>query len=314
MKIVTWNVNSLRARMERFAELVHGYHPDVVLLQETKVSEEQFPHAELAELGYRAVERSSGRWTGVAIVVREGLEVSNAVSGLPGDPLEDEARWVELTVEGIRFASVYVINGRTLEDPMYDAKLQFIAAMEARVRELAEQGTPMVIAGDMNVAPRDIDVWNPESMIGRTHVSAPEREGLRDVMDSGQLVDAHIELNGEDAVQYTWWDYRAGSFHKNLGLRIDLFLVSESLKDRLQTIGILRDLRKGQKPSDHAPLELELSPIALAGLAVSLSRALAPLLARALGLREVGVAAGREIFQPLVGLQLGKPHADRRPG
>jgi exodeoxyribonuclease-3 len=258
VRIVTWNVNSLRARLPRLEELLTQHQPDVVLLQETKVSAEQFPHDELAALGYHAVESSSGQWTGVAIVARQELEITEPTSELFGNPVASEARWVEATVDGIRFASVYVVNGRSLDHEMYFVKLEFLQAMADRAADLHAKGVPMIISGDVNVCPRDIDAWNPDAMEGHTHVSVPERKGLERILTSGDLVDAHVQRYGEHAQQFTWWDYRAGRFHKNEGLRIDLHMVSESLADGIADVRILRDLRKGSKPSDHAPLELEL--------------------------------------------------------
>lgn len=258
MRVVSWNVNSLRARLHRVEELLTQHQPDVVLLQETKCSPEQFPHEELAAMGYHAVDSSSGRWTGVAILARSELEIEEPTTELFGNPLASEARWVEATVAGIRFASVYVVNGRSLDHEMYFVKLEFLEAIAARAGDLREHG-PMIIAGDMNVCPTDLDVWNPAAFEGHTHVSAPERKGLQAVQDAGDLVDAHISRYGDHAQQFTWWDYRAGSFHKNQGLRIDLHLVSRALAGQIADVRILRDLRKGDKPSDHAPLELELT-------------------------------------------------------
>ncbi|MDO9356570.1 MAG: exodeoxyribonuclease III [Solirubrobacteraceae bacterium] len=258
MRVVSWNVNSLRARLHRVEELLAQHQPDVVLLQETKCAPEQFPHEELAAMGYHAADASSGRWTGVAILARRELAIEDPTTELFGNPLASEARWVEATVSGIRFASVYVVNGRSLDHEMYFVKLEFLQAIADRAGDLREKG-PMIIAGDMNVCPTDLDVWNPVAFEGHTHVSAPERKALTRVLESGGLVDAHRHRYGDDAVQYTWWDYRAGSFHKNQGLRIDLHLVSESLAGQIADVRILRDLRKGDKPSDHAPLELELT-------------------------------------------------------
>lgn len=258
MRIISWNVNSLRARMARLEELLAQHDPDVVLLQETKCSPEQFPHDELAALGYHAVDHSSGRWTGVAILARLGVELEEPTGELFGNPLPEEARWVEATVEGIRFASVYVINGRSLDHEQYFMKLEFLEAMAARAGDLREAG-PLVIAGDINVCPSDVDVWDPQAMVGHTHVSEAERAGLRAVLQAGDLVDAHVQRHGAQAQQFTWWDYRAGSFHKNHGLRIDQHLVSRDLAGQIADVRILRDLRKGEKPSDHVPLELELT-------------------------------------------------------
>lgn len=261
MRIVSWNVNSLRARMHRVQELLTQHAPDVVLLQETKVSADAFPHAELAALGYQAVDASGGQWAGVAILAREELgPIQDATTELFGNPVPSEARWVEATIDGVRFASVYVVNGRSLDHEMYVVKLEFLQAIADRAADLrAAGGPPLVLSGDFNVCPRDVDVWSTAAFEGATHVSPAERRALERIIDGGGLVDAHVQRWGEDAEQFTWWDYRAGAFHKNLGLRIDLHLVAEPLAGGIADVRILRDLRKGSKPSDHAPLELELT-------------------------------------------------------
>ena len=250
MKLATWNVNSVRARLPRLIEFLDQHRPDAVCLQETKVDAEAFPHEELAVAGYHAADHSGGRWAGVAVVARAELALDDVAAGLPGSPLPDEARWVEATVQGVRVVSVYVINGRALDDPMYEAKLAFLEAMAARARELA--GQPLVICGDFNIAPEDVDVWDPAAFEGATHVSAPERERLRALLATG-LEDAFRVVEPE-LVQHTWWDYRGGNFHRGLGLRIDLALVSPDLASRLRAAGMDRDFRKGTKPSDHAPM------------------------------------------------------------
>jgi exodeoxyribonuclease III len=255
MRIVTWNVNSLRARLPRVLELLAEHQPDVALLQETKTAPDTFPAEELAEAGYGGVHNSGGQWAGVAVLAHSGLTLSDPQIGLPGDPVASEARWCEASVGGIRFASVYVPNGRTLDSPEYPRKLAFLEAMGARIAQRSDGD--LVVAGDMNIAPADLDVYDPAAFVGGTHVSAPERDHLAAIL-AGGMVDAYRAVH-PDEVQYTWWDYRAGNFHKGLGLRIDLALVSQSLAPRLAACGIDRDYRKGKKPSDHAPLLLELA-------------------------------------------------------
>jgi exodeoxyribonuclease-3 len=252
--VVTWNVNSLRARLPRVLEFLDLHRPDVLCMQETKVSGEQFPTEELAAAGYAAEHHSGGQWAGVAILARNGLSLEGASCGLPGEPVSAEARWCEATVAGIRFASTYVPNGRSLDSPEFPRKLEFLDAAVQRVRA-AER--PFVLVGDMNIAPADIDVYAPELFVGSTHVTLEERMRLQEMLDAG-LLDAYRELHPEEQ-QFTWWDYRAGNFHKGLGLRIDLALVSEDLRQRLLFCGIDRNFRKGKKPSDHAPLLIELS-------------------------------------------------------
>ena len=255
VRLVTWNVNSLRARLPRVLELLAQHRPDVACLQETKVEPEAFPHAELAEAGYAAVDHSGGRWAGVALLARRPLEVEDGSAGLPGEPADSGARWLEGTVAGIRVATVYVPNGREVDSPPFEAKLAFLDAMGERAAQLA--GTPQVLAGDMNVCRSDLDVYDPTAFVGSTHVTPAERERLERVLEHG-LVDAFRHLH-PDEEGYTWWDYRAGHFHRRMGLRIDLALVSRDLAERIEACGIDRGFRKGPKPSDHAPLLLDLA-------------------------------------------------------
>jgi exodeoxyribonuclease-3 len=252
VKLVSWNVNSLKVRMPRVLELLEAHAPDVVLLQETKCAPEAFPTLELEAAGYRSAHHSGGRWAGVAVLARE--EPQDVAAGLPGEPAVDEARWIEATVAGLRVASVYVPNGRAPDTPTYADKLRFLDAMAERIGALA--GEPLVVAGDFNVCPTDLDVYDPAAFVGATHVTPPERERFRALLDAG-AVDAFRELHPDDP-GFTWWDYRQGHFHRKLGLRIDAHLVSAPLADRVERCGIDRDFRKGPKPSDHAPLLLEL--------------------------------------------------------
>jgi exodeoxyribonuclease-3 len=251
VKLVSWNVNSLKMRMPRVLELLELHAPDVVGLQETKTEGAAFPEAELRDAGYASVHHSAGRWAGVALLVREGLAVADPAYGLPGEVAEDEARWVEATIDGRRIASTYVPNGREVGSPSYEEKLAFLEAMARRAPALD------VIVGDMNVCPTDADVYDPAAFVGSTHVTPAERERLAAVQEAGGLVDAYRRLHPEPEPGFTWWDYRAGHFHKKLGLRIDLALVSEEIAAGLRACGIDRNFRKGPKPSDHAPLLVE---------------------------------------------------------
>ncbi len=295
---MTWNVNSLRARLPRVLQFLAEHRPDVACLQETKCAPDTFPLDALADAGYDAVHHSGGQWAGVALLARAGLRLEEPRLRLPGDPatvssagadavgespearITSEARWCEATVAGIRFASTYVPNGRTLDSPEYPRKLAFLTAIRDHAAALprpgqagpppaandagdagdagtgAQPATPWVIAGDFNIAPADADVYDPAAFIGGTHVSAPERARLTAILDTG-LVDCYRALH-PDTPQFTWWDYRAGHFHKGLGLRIDLVLAAAELAPRLRRCAIERNYRKGQKPSDHAPLVVEL--------------------------------------------------------
>lgn len=257
MQLVTWNVNSLKARLPRVLEYLEQHAPDVVCLQETKCAPEAFPAEELRAAGYEAAHHSGGRWAGVAILARAGLEITDVVAGLPGEVQADQARWVEATVAGVRVASVYVVNGQAVGTEPFAEKLTFFAAMAERAAALAADGLPLVIAGDMNVCPTDADVYDPQQFVGSTHVTDEERTALAAVAHAGGLRDAYRVVHPEPEQQFTWWDYRAGHFHKGLGLRIDLILVSRGIAEALGAVHIERDYRKGSKPSDHAPLVAE---------------------------------------------------------
>jgi len=259
VKLVTWNVNSLGARMPRLLEFLETQAPDIACLQETKVAGDAFPTGELRAAGYESVHHSAGRWAGVAILARAGLELRDRAAGLPGERNADEARWIEATVDGLRVASVYVTNGRAVGTPTFDEKLAFLDAMAARAGALGAGDAPLLVAGDFNVAPADVDVYDPQAFVGSTHVTGDERARLRAIMERGGLVDAYRAVHGEEEVGFTWWDYRQGHFHRKMGLRIDLALVSARLAPRLRHVGIVRDFRKGKKPSDHAPLVVELA-------------------------------------------------------
>lgn len=256
MRLVTWNVNSIKQRLPRVLEFVAEHAPDVLCLQETKSEANAFPHAELRAAGYVAADHSGGRWAGVAILAREPLALEDPARALPGEPAQDECRWVEATVGGVRVVSTYVPNGRVVDSEWYAQKLDFLAAAAERVGEIRAAGAPLVVAGDMNVAPDDLDVYDPAAFAHETHVTPPERAALRQLAQAGDLQDAFRALH-PDEQQFTWWDYRAGHFHKGLGLRIDHALVSPELARRLTRAGIERDYRKGRRPSDHAPLVVE---------------------------------------------------------
>jgi exodeoxyribonuclease-3 len=249
MKLVTWNVNSLGVRMPRLLELLAQHQPDVAMLQETKAEPGTFPVEELRAAGYHAVHHSAGRWAGVALLAREPL--GDVCAGLAGEPAVDEARWVEATAHGLRLASVYVPNGRAVGHPEYDKKLAFLDAARERI------GTLDILAGDFNVCPADIDVYDPAAFVGSTHVQPEERARFAALLADGH-VDAFRHLH-PDEVGFTWWDYRQGHFHRRMGLRIDAFLVGSRVAGRIAACGIDRNYRKGPKPSDHAPLLLELA-------------------------------------------------------
>jgi exodeoxyribonuclease-3 len=249
VRLVTWNVNSLNVRLPRVLEFLDEHAPDVLCLQETKCEPAAFPVDALSQAGYNAVHHSGGRWEGVAILARQELTLSDATSGLPGEPTASEARWIEASVDGLRVASVYVPNGREVGSPTFAQKLAFFAAMAARAPALD------VLAGDLNVTRDDRDVYDPAAFVGETHVTPQERAGLEAIIDAG-LVDAYRAVHPDD-VQFTWWDYRQGHFHRGLGLRIDYVLVDPAIAAQLTRCAIERNYRKGTKPSDHVPLVAE---------------------------------------------------------
>jgi exodeoxyribonuclease III len=259
MRLVTWNVNSLKARLVRVLELLAAHQPDVVCLQETKLAAETFPHAALATVGYEAVEASEGRWNGVALLVPQGSSVADVVTQLPESPVAEEARWIEGTIAGVRVVSVYVPNGREVASDWFPRKLEFLAAMRERLAVLMAAG-PVVVAGDFNVAPEDVDVWDLAAFPpGSTHVTAEERAALAGLAALGLQDAQRLVLPSGRA--FTWWDYRGGAFHKDHGLRIDLALVSPGLQ--VQAVEVDRVFRKnnaaGDKPSDHAPVVVDLT-------------------------------------------------------
>ncbi len=254
MKLVTWNVNSLTVRLPRVLEFLEQFVPDVALLQETKCADEAFPAAELRAAGYHAAHHSAGRWAGVAVLARS--LPTDVTAGLPGELRADEARWIEATVDGIRVASVYVTNGRAVDSEFFDEKLAFLDAMAERADQL-RGGPPLILAGDFNVTRADRDVYDPAAFAGATHVTPQERTRLEAVIARGGLVDAFRDLH-PDEIQHTWWDYRQGHFHRGLGMRLDYVLVARELAGGLTRAGIVRDYRKGPKPSDHAPVLVEM--------------------------------------------------------
>jgi len=254
VKLVTWNVNSLNMRLPRVLGLLAEHAPDVVCLQETKTDPSAFPTAQLREAGYAAHHHSAGRWAGVAVLARDGLAFELGLCGLPGERATGEARWCEATAGGLRVASAYVTNGRAIGTPTFDEKLAFLDAIAARAAHLD------AILGDFNVAPADRDVYDATAFAGSTHVTPDERSRVQAMLDRG-FVDAYRHLHPGDQ-QFTWWDYRQGHFHRGMGLRIDLALIRAELAPRLRECGIARTYRKGTKPSDHAPLLLEMDAAA----------------------------------------------------
>jgi exodeoxyribonuclease-3 len=267
MRIATWNVNSLRARLPKVAWWLERAQPDVLLMQETKLVDAEAPVEEFARHGYQLAHHGEGRWNGVAIASRVGL--SDVVTHF-GEPLQPartpdvgddeplaEARMIAARCAGVRVVSIYAPNGRALDSPFYQAKLQWFARLLGWCRDACSPGEALVIGGDFNVTPADEDVWDAKECHGGTHVSEPERAALGELIRWG-LVDAY-RAHTPGVRRYTWWDYRAGCFHKNMGMRIDHFFVTAPVAKRLVGAEIDREARKGKPtPSDHAPLVIDL--------------------------------------------------------
>jgi exodeoxyribonuclease-3 len=296
VRIATWNVNSLKARMDRVEEWLAGRSPDILLMQETKLSDEAAPAMPFGMAGYELLHHGEGRWNGVAIASRVGLTgvVTNFGDGpvrrSPGsesivDALEgeasqasadeasadeasadeasadeacaDEARMVSAVCGGVRVVSIYAPNGRALDTPFYRTKLAWFERLARWLRETQDPAGPLVIGGDFNVAPEDMDVYDMADFAGSTHVSPAERAAVAALREWG-LVDAY-RLHHPEPGKFSWWDYRAGNFHKGLGMRIDHMYVTKSIADRCTAAEIDRDARKGKLPSDHAPVYIDLA-------------------------------------------------------
>ena len=252
MKVVTWNVNSLTARWPRVEAWLLEQSPDVVLVQETKQTDAKFPFKELAALGYDAAHYGQGQWNGVAILSKTSIDDVTRGFG-DGDP---EARIIAGTCDAIRFHSCYVPNGRALDDPHYVYKLGWLAKLRDLL-DARDRSTHVVVGGDFNVTPSDLDCYDPSAFVGATHVSEPERAALRAIEATG-LVDLTRALHPDDP-SFSWWDYRNGSFYRGWGLRIDLLYVDVALASSATSSYVDRDARKGEKPSDHAPVVGEFS-------------------------------------------------------
>jgi exodeoxyribonuclease-3 len=259
VRVATWNVNSVKQRLPRLLPWLDQRRPDVVCLQETKLADDAFRALlgdELTSRGYEFAVHGEARWNGVAILSRTGLgDVVAGLAGAPGFP-HPEARAVAATCGGIRVYSVYVPNGRQPDSDHYRYKLAWLAALRDAVSAESTAGESLLVCGDMNIAPADADVFDPEAYIGQTHVTAPERAALASLQAAG-LHDV-VRDRWPDERIFTYWDYRAGMFHQDLGMRIDLLLASDPVADRVKAAWVDREARKGTGPSDHAPVIVDL--------------------------------------------------------
>ena len=286
MRIATWNVNSMKARLEKIEWWLERAAPDVLLMQETKLSDTDAPLMTFQMAGYQLIHHGEGRWNGVAIAVRDGIAIDEPITNFGDGPVRDsgagatvsleeedfnpsdEARMVSIRVTApggdpggsgpIRVVSLYAPNGRVVDSAFYEGKLRWFARARRWLDATRDRGESLLIGGDYNIAPADIDVWDSRAVHGGTHVSEREREAFRSLLDWGlhdTFRDAHPEARG----RFTWWDYRAGNFHKNFGMRIDHLLATDSVARRAVAVEIDREARKGKPiPSDHAPLVLDI--------------------------------------------------------
>ena len=255
MRIATWNVNSLKARLEKVLWWLERARPDVLLMQETKLANAAAPDGAFRDAGYELAHHGQGRWNGVAIASRCGI--GEVVADFSGDEPPGEARMLAATCGGVRVVCVYAPNGRIVGSEFYHAKLAWYDRLARWLESAADPAAPLVLGGDLNVAPEDADVWDPRACHGGTHVSPPERDAFFRLTRWG-LTDAY-RLHHPEPGRYTWWDYRAGAFHRNLGMRIDHLLVTRPVAERTVWAEIDREARKGKPvPSDHAPLVIDL--------------------------------------------------------
>lgn len=256
MRLATWNVNSLKARLDRVLAWLAAVEPDVLCMQETKLTDAAMPELAFRELGYEVAHHGLGQWNGVAIASRIGID--DVVAGIPAADgwTDDGGRFMAATCGGIRVASVYVPNGRVVGSEFYDAKLVWLDRLHEWLLNRADPDAELAVCGDYNVAPTDDDVWDANAVHGATHVSEPERAAVARLREWG-LVDVVRRFHPETGF-FTWWDYRAGNFHKNFGMRIDHVYVTEALAARAIAAERDREARKPSTypgiPSDHAPL------------------------------------------------------------
>ena len=257
MRIATWNINSITARLPRLLEWLGSAEPDVVCLQELKVTPEAYPEDALRELGYESVVNAGGRWNGVAVLSKAGVE--DPVVGLPGQPAYDgavEPRAVAATCGGVRVWSVYVPNGREVGHAHYAYKLEWLAALKETAAKSAAGALPFAILGDYNIAPKDEDVWDISLFEGATHVTPDERAALHGLEEAG-LAEVYPRALKYD-VPFTYWDYRQLGFPKNKGMRIDLVYGNPAFGSAVKDAYVDREARKGKGASDHAPVVVDL--------------------------------------------------------
>jgi exodeoxyribonuclease-3 len=257
VKIATWNVNSIRSRLDQLTAWLARAAPDVICMQETKVEDDLFPHDALGEVGYRAVISGQKTYNGVAIAAKFGLAIEDVKKGLGGDETDDHKRFIAATIEGVRIVDVYVPNGQSVGTPAFAYKLAWLDRLLAELPAHSAPTGQLVVCGDFNVAPEPIDVYDPKKWEGQVLFTPEERAKLQKLLDWG-LVDAFRAQHAGEAGLYSWWDYRMGAFKRNRGLRIDLALCTRPLFERVKSVTIDKRPRELERPSDHAPVVVEI--------------------------------------------------------
>lgn len=253
MKIATWNVNSLKVRLPHLLDWLASEQPDVVCLQETKLTDDNFPAEELAKVGYRAAFSGQKTYNGVAILSREAA--GDLVMGIPGFA-DEQKRVLAATVNGTRVICLYIPNGQSVDSDKYQYKLSWLYALQGWLKNELAAHPRLAVLGDFNIAPEDRDVHDPAAWAGQVLCSEPEREHFRDLLGQG-LKDA-FRLFEQEEKSFSWWDYRQGGFRRNLGLRIDHILLSEALAATCKNCRIDKTPRTWERPSDHAPVVAEI--------------------------------------------------------
>ena len=258
MKIASWNVNSVRSRLDQLTAWLARAAPDVICMQETKVEDALFPHDALGDVGYRAVTFGQKTYNGVAIAARFGLAIEDVKRNLDGDAPDAQRRLIAATVEGVRIVDIYVPNGQAVGTPAFAYKLEWLERLRLDLEAHHKTSEQIVVCGDFNVAPEAIDVHDPKKWAGSVLCTDEERAALRRLLDWG-LVDALRARHPDDKGVYSWWDYRMGAFKRNRGLRIDLALCTPPLLERCTDVTIDKRPRELERPSDHAPVVVEIA-------------------------------------------------------
>ena len=256
LTIATWNVNSITARLPNVLAWLKETSPDIVLLQELKTTEDKFPVLEFSTLGYQSAVFGQKAWNGVAILSKH--KITDVKSGLPGDAADEQSRYIEATVNGIRVASIYLPNGNPVDSEKYPYKLKWMDRLYAHVKNLLKTEQPFVLGGDYNIIPEDKDCHNPQLWAEDALFRLESRQKFRTIMNLG-LIDA-FRVNNTEAHQYSFWDYQAGAWQQNNGIRIDHFLLSPQSADLFESCEIDSKPRGKEKASDHTPVVLKLRP------------------------------------------------------